>query len=59
MFGISGSELLVILIIVVLFIKPEELPKIMQTARQLWRRAQLVYDEVMDQLDVFGAKPPK
>jgi len=40
MFGITFSELMVILVVALVFIGPEQLPKVARTMGMLWGRAQ-------------------
>jgi sec-independent protein translocase protein TatB len=40
MFGITFSELLVILVVALVVVGPEQLPKVARTLGQLWARAQ-------------------
>ncbi len=53
MFGIGFSELIVIGLVVVIFIKPEDLPAFFRAAGRLYAKAKKAYDEVVTIKDEF------
>lgn len=53
MFGIGGSELLVVAVVAVLFIGPKELPQVMRTAGRVVRRIQYVKFAFTQQFEDF------
>lgn len=46
MFGIGASELLVILCVAVVFVRPKDLPKLMRRLGRLYARAKEAYAQV-------------
>ena len=51
MFGIGFSEILVIVIILFVFIRPEDLPKIMRAAGKYYGKAKKLYNELIQVKD--------
>ena len=47
MFGIGFGEIVVIFIILIIFIKPEDLPKFLRSAGRLYGKAKKMYNEVI------------
>lgn len=56
MFGIGGFELLVILVIAILFVKPEDLPGLIRGVRGFWQKCMQLYYELMDQFEFLDKK---
>jgi sec-independent protein translocase protein TatB len=47
MFGIGTSELLIIGVVALLFVKPEDLPRVFRYFGRIYGKAKAAYDEVM------------
>ena len=47
MFGISLPEVILILIVVIVFVRPEDLPKFLRSAGRLYGKAKRMYKEVI------------
>jgi Sec-independent protein translocase protein TatA len=47
MFGISLPEVVLILIIIIIFVRPEDLPKFLRSAGRLYGKAKRMYKEVI------------
>ena len=58
MFGTNGSEFLLIILLAIIFIKPEDLPSIIRQAGHWYGRIVRVYyavlDEIRDMSDLGG-----
>ena len=48
MFGIGFSEIVVILLVMIIFIRPEDLPKTLRSLGRLYGKLRLIYKEIMD-----------
>ena len=48
MFGIGFSEIVVILLVMIIFIRPEDLPKTLRSLGRLYGKLKLIYKEIMD-----------
>ena len=51
MFGIGFGEILIILLIIIIFIRPEDLPKFLRSAGKLYGQLKRMYNEVMETKD--------
>ena len=51
MFGIGFGEILVILLIAIVFIRPEDLPKFLRSAGRLYGQIKRMYNEVIEAKD--------
>jgi len=51
MFGIGFGEILVVLIIAIVFIRPEDLPKFLRSAGRLYGQMKKMYKEVIQAKD--------
>jgi sec-independent protein translocase protein TatB len=47
MFGIGPSEIILVAIILIIFIRPEDLPKFLRSAGKLYGQIKKTYDEVI------------
>ena len=47
MFGIGFSEILVIVVVLLIFVRPEDLPKFIRKAGHLYGKAKKMYNEIM------------
>ncbi len=60
MFGIGGSEFLLIIFLAIIFIKPEDLPSIIRQAGHWYGRIIRVYyailDEIREMSDLAGPR---
>ena len=54
MLGISGLELVIIVAVVMIVVKPEDLPSLIRTMRQVMAKCRRLYDEIMGQIDGLG-----
>ena len=50
MFGLGFLEIAVILLVLVIFVKPEDLPKLVRKAGQFYARAEIMYQRLVHQL---------
>jgi sec-independent protein translocase protein TatB len=51
MFGIGFSEIVVILLVMIIFIRPDDLPKTLRALGKIYGKLKSMYDEVMDTKD--------
>ena len=54
MLGISFSELCIVLLIVIVFIPPKELPKLTRFGLKLYQKAQQLYYQLLREINLFG-----
>lgn len=54
MFGIGLSEIFVVFVVLILFVKPEDLPGMIRKLGELYAQIQRMYYAVLDELDQFG-----
>ena len=47
MFGIGVSELLVIMVVLIIFVRPEDLPKVMRSIGKTYGKIKKFYDEII------------
>ena len=47
MFGIGFGEIVVIFVILIIFIRPDDLPKFLRTAGKLYGKVKKMYNEIM------------
>ena len=47
MFGISLPELILLLLVVIIFVRPEDLPKFLRSAGRLYGKAKRMYKEII------------
>jgi sec-independent protein translocase protein TatB len=48
MFGIGVSELFVVAFVIILFVKPEDIPKVFRTLGKIAGKAKAAYNEVLE-----------
>ena len=51
MFGVGYGEILIVLLIAVIFIRPEDLPKFLRRAARLYAKIKRMYNEVIQTKD--------
>ena len=51
MFGVGFGEILIVLLIAIVFIRPEDLPKFLRGAGRLYGQIKRIYNEVMQTKD--------
>ena len=51
MFGIGFAEVIVIFLVMIIFIRPEDLPKTLRSMGRIYGKFKLMYKEVMDTKD--------
>lgn len=51
MFGIGFSEIILIFLVIVVFIRPNDLPKFLRTAGKFYGKAKKLYKEIIDAKD--------
>ena len=51
MFGIGFGEILIVLLIAIVFIRPEDLPKFLRSAGRLYGQLKRMYKEVIETKD--------
>jgi sec-independent protein translocase protein TatB len=75
MFGVGFSEIVIIVLLVIVFIKPEDLPRFFRTVGRWYGKAKRAYDEIgkvkdqvlkeideavdLEEKKAAGAKPPE
>jgi sec-independent protein translocase protein TatB len=51
MFGISGNEILIILLIAILVVKPEDLPRLIRQIGRIYGQIMRVYYSLLDEIN--------
>ena len=51
MFGIGFGEILIVLLIAIIFVRPEDLPKLLRSAGRLYGQLKKLYNEAMQAKD--------
>lgn len=51
MFGLSFSEILMVLFLIIVFVKPEDLPKLMRKAGHIYGQFKQIYYEFIDKFE--------
>ena len=51
MFGISGNELIVIILLMVIFIKPKDIPSVVNFIAKIWKWIKDFVSEVQEQIN--------
>ena len=51
MFGIGAGEILIVLLIAIVFIRPDDLPKFLRSAGRLYGQIKKMYNEVIKTKD--------
>jgi sec-independent protein translocase protein TatB len=47
MFGIGFSEILIVLLVIIVFVRPDDLPKFLRTAGRLYGKAKKAYTDLV------------
>ncbi len=53
MFGLSGNELFVILLIIILVVKPEDLPALIRQIGKIYGQIMRIYYSILDEINSF------
>lgn len=53
MFGLSGTEIIIIAVIAIVFIKPEDLPKIIRQLGQAYGNFRRMYYSFLDEINSY------
>lgn len=53
MFGLSGTELLIVAIIAIIFIKPEDLPRIIRNIGKAYGHFRRLYYSFLDEINSY------
>ncbi len=59
MFGVGLSEIFLVFLVLILFVKPEDLPGMIRKIGEFYAQIQRMYYAVLDELDQFGESPPR
>jgi Sec-independent protein translocase protein TatA len=54
MFGLSVGEILLLIVVMVVFIKPEDLPAIVRQLGRMYGQLMQIYRTFMDEINSFG-----
>jgi Sec-independent protein translocase protein TatA len=59
MFGVGGTEILVIGFVIILLIRPEDMPAMMRKLGSLYGQIQRAYYAIIDEIENFDSSRPK
>ena len=51
MFGIGFGEILIVLIVIIIFVRPDDLPKFLYSAGRFYGKVKKMYKEIMEVKD--------
>ena len=51
MFGVDFGEVIIVLIVLIIFIRPDDLPKVLRSAGRFYGKAKAMYKDIIDVKD--------